>query len=57
MCVLLCLAGCGQSPNRHVWVLPNLDKVTYYKGPFDPGFTAHIPEYVEWNSVKSGTKN
>ena len=56
-CVLVFVSGCKNSPNRHVWILPNNEKIEYYEGPIDPGFTANIPQYVTWMSDKRGTNN
>ena len=56
-CVLIFASGCKNSPNRHVWILPNNEKIEYYEGPIDPGFTANIPQYVTWMSDKRGTNN
>jgi len=56
LCVLLG-GGCKNSSNRHVWILPNNEKISYHEGPIDPGFTANIPEYVGWTSEKRGTNS
>jgi hypothetical protein len=56
---LLCIfiSGCNSS-NRHVWTLPNNEKIEYHEGPIDdPGFQAKSPEYVRWISEKRGTHN
>ena len=56
-CVLIFVTGCKNSPNRHVWILPNNEQIEYHEGPIDPGFTANIPQYVTWISEKRGTNN
>jgi hypothetical protein len=57
--VLICASafvlGCDNPPNRHTWILPKNEKIEYYEGPIDPGFTAHFLNYVDWTSETRGT--
>jgi hypothetical protein len=54
--VCIFISGCN-SLNRHVWKLPNNENVFYHEGSGDSGFTANIPQYVEWVSEKRGTNS
>jgi hypothetical protein len=57
ICVFLSMLGCSKSSNQHMWVLPNNEKVEYYEGAGDSGFTANIPQYVTWISKTGGTNS
>ena len=48
--------GAKNPNNRHVWKLPNGEKIEYYEAkPSSTGFTATIYQYVNWTSEKRGT--
>jgi hypothetical protein len=54
--VCIFIVGCNSS-NRHVWILPNGEKIEYHEGLNDRGFTANIPEYINWTSKKRGSNS
>ena len=48
-------SGSKDSGNRHVWKLPNGEKIEYYEvKPTPAGFVASISQYVTWASEKRG---
>jgi hypothetical protein len=56
ICFFIFVVGCNKS-NRHVWILPNSEKIEYHEGRNEGAFTANIPEYISWTSEKRGTND